>query len=110
MAQGPVQSTGFDPSNPAHRQVIVDEVHRLMEQAYPGDWNHRCLDVATHVIYLLKAYGVAGYQIAAGQVKEVAGGPPAVLFKGEYKPISRPRIHAGFKSRRRALTHLRLLR
>lgn len=93
MSQGSAQPPSFDPANPAHRQIIVDEVHRLMEKAYPGDWNDRCPDVATHVIYVLKGHGVIGYQIAAGQVKEVAGNPPAVLFKGEYTGAGKSAYH-----------------
>ncbi len=93
MSHHSSQSPGFDPANPAHRLAVVEEVHRLMEQAYPGDWNDRCPDVATHVMYVLKAYGISGYQIAAGELKEASGNPPAVLFKGEYTGTGKSQYH-----------------
>lgn len=93
MSDETTQPSGFDPANPAHRQIIVDEVHRLMEEAYPGDWNDRCPDVAVHVIYVLKGYGVTGYQIAAGRLEESTGNPPAVFFKGEYTGTGKSQYH-----------------
>ncbi len=82
-----------NPANHHHRKELVDQVHAMLEEAFPGDWSDRCPDVACHAIAVLKEYGLTGFRIAAGRVEDAGTNQPVVLFAGTYTGTGKSEYH-----------------
>src|SRR5438552_2967019 len=82
-----------NPANYLSRKDLVGQGPHMLEDAFPGDWNDRCPDVACHTIAVLKEYGLTGFRIVAGRVEVTVTDPPLVLFAGMYTGTGKSEYH-----------------
>ena len=83
----------LDPASSEDRQIAVNVIRRKLEERFSRDWNDRCPHVAYFALTAPNQLGISGYRIAAGRVEEMAGDPPAVLFKGDYTGTGKSQYH-----------------